>query len=395
MDAPENPSEIAGLYRKFSASFRANDDEAVRRIYRELLRIGRPRAEILDEAARLSMDRSGKLAMEKLTATPKATEASAGIGRSTGMVIAAAALRDGPKDGSAATLSPPYGVDLGVSDSAIPESTERTSQSIVESAQGGGFGEVSALEAERKIAFLSRPRLVLFACAFGGVAVILISCLVLLPNPSTAENTTPAASAAPVAAAARNPIATAITPSDLRAPASSVSAKGQQEPINAPAETTVARGAIDLGSIKHATASEPNGPRPDATAGNPTTGSPPVAARHTESTAIAAASVTSTQEQPISSGNVGMLLARGDSLFGTGDLASARLFYERAATAGSGEAALRLGESYDSHFLERTHLRGARGDTTAAILWYTRARDLGVGEATILLDGLRESGGPK
>jgi len=61
-----------------------------------------------------------------------------------------------------------------------------------------------------------------------------------------------------------------------------------------------------------------------------------------------------------------VLLTRGDSLFGTGDLVSARLFYERAAGAGSGEAALRLGESYDPHFLEKTHLRG-HGDVAAAI----------------------------
>jgi TPR repeat protein len=83
-----------------------------------------------------------------------------------------------------------------------------------------------------------------------------------------------------------------------------------------------------------------------------------------------------------------VLLTRGDSLFRTGDLASARLFYERAANAGSGQAALRLGESYDPHFLEKTHLRGARSDTETAILWYKRARDLGASEATILLDSI-------
>jgi hypothetical protein len=37
------------------------------------------------------------------------------------------------------------------------------------------------------------------------------------------------------------------------------------------------------------------------------------------------------------------LLARGDALLRTGDIASARLFYDRAASAGQGQAALRLG----------------------------------------------------
>jgi TPR repeat protein len=83
-----------------------------------------------------------------------------------------------------------------------------------------------------------------------------------------------------------------------------------------------------------------------------------------------------------------VFLKRGDSLFGTGDLGSARLFYESAANAGSGQAALRLGESYDPHFLEKTHLRGARGDMAAAIFWYKRARDLGVSDATILLESI-------
>ena len=50
------------------------------------------------------------------------------------------------------------------------------------------------------------------------------------------------------------------------------------------------------------------------------------------------------------------LLERGDSLIAKGDVASARLFYERAAEGGEGQAALRLGESYDPAFLARVHL---------------------------------------
>src|SRR4029077_12304092 len=70
------------------------------------------------------------------------------------------------------------------------------------------------------------------------------------------------------------------------------------------------------------------------------------------------------------------LVVRGDAFFRTGDITSARLFYERAADAGSGQAALRLGESYDPSFLEQTHLRAVRGDPAVAIKWYKRAREL-------------------
>ncbi|MBV8089394.1 MAG: hypothetical protein JO139_07425 [Alphaproteobacteria bacterium] len=82
------------------------------------------------------------------------------------------------------------------------------------------------------------------------------------------------------------------------------------------------------------------------------------------------------------------LLARGDVLFSKGDLLAARLFYERAAEGGNGQAALKLGETFDPVFLGRAHLRGARGDWNMALSWYRRARDLGVPEAEILLQSL-------
>ena len=79
------------------------------------------------------------------------------------------------------------------------------------------------------------------------------------------------------------------------------------------------------------------------------------------------------------------LLARGDSLFAVGDVASARLFYERASAAGNAQAALRLGESYDPLFLAQARITRVRGDLAVATRWYRRARDLGAGEAEILL----------
>jgi hypothetical protein len=74
------------------------------------------------------------------------------------------------------------------------------------------------------------------------------------------------------------------------------------------------------------------------------------------------------------------LLARGDALLGTGDITSARLFYERAADAGSGLAALRLGATFEPLFPGRAGI-GAATDPAQALFWYRRARDLGVAEA--------------
>jgi TPR repeat protein len=100
--------------------------------------------------------------------------------------------------------------------------------------------------------------------------------------------------------------------------------------------------------------------------------------------------VTTTPTEPGSApADAAALLARGDALFSKGDLVAARLFYERAADAGEGQAALRLGETFDPNFLNRIHLVGVRGDTRTALSWYRRARDLGAAEAEILLNNLQ------
>jgi TPR repeat protein len=75
------------------------------------------------------------------------------------------------------------------------------------------------------------------------------------------------------------------------------------------------------------------------------------------------------------------LLAHGDSLLRNGDVASARLFYERAAGAGDGRAALRLGASFDPEFLGRLGLGKLQANPAEARLWYSRARDLGAVDA--------------
>lgn len=74
---------------------------------------------------------------------------------------------------------------------------------------------------------------------------------------------------------------------------------------------------------------------------------------------------------------IAVLTARGDGFLKAGDIASARLFYERAANAGDGAAALYLGATFDPGFLARAGIRGILGDPAQASYWYRRARDLG------------------
>jgi hypothetical protein len=90
----------------------------------------------------------------------------------------------------------------------------------------------------------------------------------------------------------------------------------------------------------------------------------------------------------LSTSEAAELLEHGDALLRTGDIASARLFYERVASAGEGRAALRLGATYDPGFLNRAGLGNMQADPAQARLWYSRAADLGEAEAKKLLDGV-------
>jgi hypothetical protein len=98
--------------------------------------------------------------------------------------------------------------------------------------------------------------------------------------------------------------------------------------------------------------------------------------------------VQSPAGQRLSATEVAALLTRGDAFLSAGDLASARLFYERAADAGDSAAALRLGATFDPNFLGRVGVRGDPGDPAQAESWYRRARDLGDAAAAERLKNL-------
>jgi hypothetical protein len=82
------------------------------------------------------------------------------------------------------------------------------------------------------------------------------------------------------------------------------------------------------------------------------------------------------------------LIERGDAFLSIGDVFTARLFYERAADLGDGQAAVRLGETFDPLFLAHLGVRGGFGDLGSALAWYRRASYLGVSEAETLVKSL-------
>jgi hypothetical protein len=85
---------------------------------------------------------------------------------------------------------------------------------------------------------------------------------------------------------------------------------------------------------------------------------------------------------------IATLMARGDQLLATGDVAGARLFYERAAEGGSAPAATAAGKTYDPLFLAEANARFVRGDPVAAARWYRKASAGGDKEADGLMQRL-------
>jgi TPR repeat protein len=90
----------------------------------------------------------------------------------------------------------------------------------------------------------------------------------------------------------------------------------------------------------------------------------------------------------ISATEVHALLSRGNALEATGDLAGARLVFQRAAEAGSARAAFMLAETYDPIVLETLRESGLASNVATARVWYAKAKDLGSDEAPERLERL-------
>jgi hypothetical protein len=80
-----------------------------------------------------------------------------------------------------------------------------------------------------------------------------------------------------------------------------------------------------------------------------------------------------------------VLMDRGLDLLKSGDIASARLLFQRLSNAGSADAALVLAATYDYRYLAQHSLIGVAGDETKAHDWYQRASELGSIEAGRIL----------
>lgn len=84
------------------------------------------------------------------------------------------------------------------------------------------------------------------------------------------------------------------------------------------------------------------------------------------------------------------LIAKGNELLTEGDVATARLYFQRGVDAGLHEGALAMAASFDPAEIVRIGALGIQGDTQAARRWYERAKELGAPEAAERLRRLGE-----
>jgi TPR repeat protein len=90
---------------------------------------------------------------------------------------------------------------------------------------------------------------------------------------------------------------------------------------------------------------------------------------------------------------IAVLLQRGSEKLASGDILSARLYFERAGAAGSGEGAMNAGKTYDPGYLAKIDAPGLQADVKRAIDWYRiAAATHGDGEAQKRIDALTAAG---
>jgi hypothetical protein len=88
---------------------------------------------------------------------------------------------------------------------------------------------------------------------------------------------------------------------------------------------------------------------------------------------------------------INTLIKRGKNLLNDGDFAAARVLFERAANAGSAEAALALGSTYDPNVIKRLGAIMVKPDIERARNWYQFAADRGSAAASLQLANLPQS----
>jgi hypothetical protein len=213
-----------------------------------------------------------------------------------------------------------------------------------------------------------------------------------LPDPgvSTTLGSRPAPVAQDPAAEDRAPVAEALASpathplEDATTPATSRSAPTLAKPVTASAINPSAPRTVAANAVGNIPAEAPAIPSTNIA---PTQTFAVPAARNDPSSS-SQSNVASTGPQPgaprsvdksvvPSADDMEAFLNRGRDLINAGDFVSARLVLRRAVDAGSAEAALALGTTYDPIFIKEVQAVGIEPDINRAREWYQKAVELG------------------
>ena len=85
------------------------------------------------------------------------------------------------------------------------------------------------------------------------------------------------------------------------------------------------------------------------------------------------------------------LIEHGKKMIAVGYFAGARAYFKRAAEAGSAQAALSVGATYDPVFIEQLGAQGIKPEPDQARIWYEQAKLLGLADPDAQIAELREA----
>jgi len=196
-----------------------------------------------------------------------------------------------------------------------------------------------------------------------------------------AEAANPVHTPARVAETAPAPILSAATKPEPPQPTASATQAAAPAPLasrDRTAETAAPRGPAEA---KTAALPPPEPPRPGA--GGAAFAVSPAPAMPAKSNPITVAlpppvaPVLTAEERE----QAEKMITRGERYLEDGNIAAARQFFQRAATAGHARGALLLATTYDAYELARMRVLGLQPNVALARKWYERARELGADEA--------------
>ena len=110
-----------------------------------------------------------------------------------------------------------------------------------------------------------------------------------------------------------------------------------------------------------------------------------------ETAVLKAAAMPEPKEQQTVSASTQSLVAKGDILLKSGDIAMARQFYEQAFAQGSAEAAMGAGKTFDPVVYGELKVQGLKPDPLRAMEWYMRASAAGNIDAEAAIAALKQA----